>query len=166
MYSLHGKKKKKYIQTFLINFFPKLIDTYVEPFGGTFSVGVTISPFLNIERKIYNDINIYPLNNIDDSVEIYNIDYTHIIEKFDSSTTLFYIDPPYYGKEIFYFNFKKKYDKDFHIDLFDKIKTIKGKFILSYESNKFIESLYKDFRVVKYDGELFSCRNEILILNF
>lgn len=134
---------------------------YVEPFGGTFNIGNIIKPSVN--RAIYNDINIYPwVSKIVKADEIYHLDYMEIIDKFDSIDTLFYLDPPYFKKEHVY---GIEHDRQMHIDLCNKLKTIQGKFILSYESHMDILKLYNGFKVQYYDGTLRKYSNEMVICN-
>jgi DNA adenine methylase len=64
--------------------------------------------------------------------EVENMDFQQLIQKYDSSTTYFYVDPPYYvvGEGNYYSNHNFT-NKD-HIRLADTLKTIEGKFSLSY----------------------------------
>jgi DNA adenine methylase len=75
------------------------------------------------------------------NVFIENIDFERLIEKYDTETTFFYLDPPYYKKEALY--------RRDGIEIFDKherlaevLKNIKGKFLLSYNDVEYIRNLY------------------------
>ena len=85
------------------------------------------------------------------NVYIENLDFEKLIEKYDSETTFFYVDPPYYKKENFY-----KRDNvgrfDGHERLADVLKNIKGKFILSYNDETYIRELYADFYIKEVDA--------------
>jgi len=160
-----GRKKKQLYTDFISQYIPNNIKTYIEPFGGTFSV----SKYIVEERKdnppqrlIYNDMNIYPIDICAD--EIYHLDYKEIFKKFDTKDTIFYLDPPYYKKEHIY-DGCENYTKDFHIELYNEIKKLKGDVIISYNNNRFICELYKDFQIKKYSGDVFKFRDEIIILN-
>lgn len=59
-----------------------------------------------------------------------NMDYKDVINKYDSPTTYFYIDPPYYNTEKYYSN--HQFGINEHIELISLIKTMNGKFSLSY----------------------------------
>lgn len=61
---------------------------------------------------------------------IENMDYKDLIDKWDSPTTYFYVDPPYVKLEEYYSN--HQFGHNSHKELYDKLKTIKGKFSLSY----------------------------------
>jgi DNA adenine methylase len=65
------------------------------------------------------------------SVLIENRDWRACIDRYDSSDTLFYLDPPYV-------NFKSlgRYEappEEMHIELLDRLAVIQGKFLLSHE---------------------------------
>ena len=59
-----------------------------------------------------------------------NMDYSDVIKKYDSPTTYFYVDPPYWKTENYYS--KHDFDRDDHEKLCLQLKDIKGKFGLSY----------------------------------
>jgi len=158
---LAGEKRKELYTELIRPNLPNLEHSiYVEPFGGTFAVNT----FLEVRPKksIYNDIISYSFDIDADVIE--KMDYKKLIEKYDSENTFFYLDPPYYGKENFY-NLKIR-DKNFHIELNNILKNLKGKFILSYESCDFIKGLYntKEFNTITYGGSKYQLRNEIVIV--
>ena len=76
------------------------------------------------------------------TVQIECLDFRKIISKYDTPNTLFYLDPPYVGKEHYY---RTGFTKKDHIELAEILKTIKGKFVLSYYPCELVEELYKDF---------------------
>ena len=53
-----------------------------------------------------------------------------MIDEFDSPTTYFYVDPPYWKTENYYS--KHDFDRDDHERLCTQLKNIKGKWSLSY----------------------------------
>jgi DNA adenine methylase len=61
-----------------------------------------------------------------------NMDFADVITKYDSPTTYFYVDPPYYivGEGSYYSN--HDFDRNDHGRLANTLKNIKGKFSLSY----------------------------------
>jgi len=158
-----GQKRRKLYSEFISEHIPDNILVYVEPFAGSFSVAIYLleereedSP----EKFIYNDINRY--DTIIYADKIHHLDYNEIFEMYDNENTFFYIDPPYYRKEFIYEGCSD-YTKQFHIKLRDNIKKLKGQFLLSYNNEKFITELYKDFNIIYYKGENILFRNEILI---
>ena len=64
--------------------------------------------------------------------EVENMDFQLVIEKYDSPTTYFYTDPPYYivGEGTYYSN--HVFTRDDHERLANVLKSIQGKFSLSY----------------------------------
>ena len=59
-----------------------------------------------------------------------NLDYSDVIEKYDSPTTYFYVDPPYWKTENYYS--LHNFDRKDHEKLCNQLKNIEGKFSLSY----------------------------------
>lgn len=74
------------------------------------------------------------------NVTIENMDYSEVIKKYDSPDTYFYIDPPYPSAKLNW----KWMPKEEEIDAV--LKSIKGKFLLSYELTKAFSSFNK-FRI-------------------
>lgn len=70
-------------------------------------------------------------------------DFREIIRMYDSAKTLFYLDPPYYGKEHLY---KGGFSKKDHIDLSNLLSNIKGKAMVSYYAHPLILNLYSSWR--------------------
>jgi len=92
---------------------------------------------------------------------IENLDYKDIIEKYDSESTFFYVDPPYFGKEEYYIN--HDFSKETHRELAEVLNNIKGKFLLSYYYFDGIEDLYKD---CKFDSKITIMGTELIIKNY
>ena len=159
----YGQKQYKLYKEFISQHIPNNIEIYVEPFAGSFSVACYLveERLYNSPKKlIYNDINEYNLTIYADNV--HHLDYKEIFNVYDSENTFFYLDPPYYKKEFLYEGCEN-YTKDFHIDLKDEIKKLKGKFLMSYNKDRFITDLYKDFNIIYYTGDNRLFKNEILI---
>lgn len=82
--------------------------------------------------------------------QVENLDFQEVIEKYDSSRTLFYVDPPYYNTETYY---NHDFPTSDHLRLANCLKKIKGRFALSYYdfpelSEWFPESEYPWYRYV------------------
>lgn len=77
--------------------------------------------------KLKND---YYREHIDKITFIENLDFEEVIQKYDSPTTYFYMDPPYYKTENYYSN--HIFTIDTHERLSNCLKVIEGKFGLSY----------------------------------
>ena len=59
-----------------------------------------------------------------------SMDFEEVVKKYDSPTTYFYMDPPYWKTENYYSN--HDFDRNDHERLANVLKTIEGKFSLSY----------------------------------
>ena len=79
-----------------------------------------------------------------EKVIIKNKDFEGLVKTYDREKALFYLDPPYHKTEKYYDNFFNESD---HFRLNSCLKTIKGRFILSYNDDEFIRELYKDFNI-------------------
>jgi DNA adenine methylase len=62
--------------------------------------------------------------------EVENMDFAEVIEKYDSPTTYFYVDPPYWKTENYYSN--HDFDRNDHERLSESLINMEGKFSLSY----------------------------------
>jgi DNA adenine methylase len=146
---------------------PQKFNLYVEPFAGTFGFYRMIKP----KKAVFNDINkdLYEKAKVKyegRDIIFHNEDYQIIIDKYNFEDTFFFIDAPYVGKENYYKNHNFLTQEN-HIQLSEKVKTIKGKFIVCYQKNELINQLYKDFNVYEYKlkDDIFH-RNEIAITNY
>jgi DNA adenine methylase len=82
-------------------------------------------------------------------IQIENLCYTDLLQKYDREETFFYVDPPY---ELRMRNYKKWYNHEFtdqdHVLLSEKLLKIKGKAMISgYESPLYME-LYKNWNFI------------------
>ena len=102
-----------------------------------------------------------------------NTDFQSVVEKYDSPTTYFYMDPPYWKTENYYSN--HDFDANDHIRLADCIKGIQGKFSLSYYdfpqlSEWFPKDQYrweqKDFSKAASTKKEKTKGTELLIMNY
>ncbi len=80
-----------------------------------------------------------------DKVLIENKNAIDLIKQYDSKTQFFYCDPPYSKGA----GYKVCSTKDFkHEELSQTLKTIKGRFLLSYDDSPKIRKLYKGFEII------------------
>lgn len=71
-----------------------------------------------------------------------NLSFEEVIEKYDSPTTYFYCDPPYWNTESYYS--LHGFGKQQHDELRDKLENIRGKFSLSYYDFKELREWYPE----------------------
>ncbi|MCE3037485.1 DNA adenine methylase [Helicobacter sp. faydin-H20] len=101
-------------------------------------------------KKIYKDFGVWSKRL--SGVCIENLSFEKILKEYDREGALFYLDPPYYKTEHYYNNVLKFGEKE-HRLLAEILKSIKGKFMLSYNDDPFIKELYRDFNIEKIETE-------------
>jgi DNA adenine methylase len=77
-----------------------------------------------------------------EDVEIYNVDYKEMIDKYDSEDTFFYLDPPYENSKGLYKNDVVSIDEMYNI-----LSNIKGKFLMSYNNSERARELFKKYNI-------------------
>ncbi len=104
---------------------------------------------------------------------IENQDFQTVVEKYDSPTTYFYMDPPYWKTENYYSN--HDFDSKDHERLATTIKNIKGKFSLSYYDFPLLSEWFpkdeynwvqKDFSKAASTKKEKNVGTEILVMNY
>ncbi|MGD0214909.1 MAG: DNA adenine methylase [Terriglobales bacterium] len=91
-----------------------------------------------------------------------------MLKRFDRPTTLFYLDPPYWGRSLYRHNFR---EADFR-ELSDRLRKIRGKFVLSLNDVPGVRELFADFHIhgveLHYTSQKAAGRRyrEVLITNF
>ena len=76
-------------------------------------------------------------------VQIESLPYEKILEKYDRPTTLFYLDPPYWNRKLYLFNFK---EEDF-VQMERRLQSLKGRFILSLNDEPDVRKLFGRFDI-------------------
>jgi DNA adenine methylase len=77
-------------------------------------------------------------------VQIESAPYEEVLRRFDRPTTLFYLDPPYYDKQLYRFNFERD---DFRL-LAMRLAALKGKFVLSLNDVPEVRELFAAFEIL------------------
>lgn len=101
-------------------------------------------------------------------VQIEALPYEQILERYDRPTTLFYLDPPYWRRKLYKFNFK---DEDFQ-NLEQRLRGLKGRFILSLDDHPRVREIFQNWHVVEarlgYTAQRLVGKQypELLILNY
>jgi DNA adenine methylase len=107
--------------------------------------------------------------------EVENMDFDDVIKKYDSPTTYFYVDPPYWKTENYYSN--HDFDREDHERLANALKNIEGKFSLSYydfeilsewfPKNEYIWQMKEFAKAASAKkGEKQNMGEELLIMNY
>lgn len=133
------------------------------------SFGADRKSFATQPQNMESKIAVFPeINKRLSDVLIENRDFEHLIKTYDREKALFYLDPPYYKAEKFY---SSEFSEADHIRLHDILGNIKGKFLLSYNADKFIEDLYSGYNIMHIERfNNLSSKNgqykEVLIKNY
>jgi len=104
-----------------------------------------------------------------------NLSFEQVIAKYDSPTTYFYCDPPYWSTELYYS--LHRFGRQQHYELMECLHNIKGKFSLSYYDFAELNDMYpkdkftwKTKEFVKpagaKEGMEQSTGEEVLIMNY
>jgi DNA adenine methylase len=101
-------------------------------------------------------------------VQIESLPYQQVLERYDRPETFFYLDPPYWERKLYKFNFSQT---DFH-ELEARLRALKGRFILSLDDRPEVRDLFAAFRMQTVDLTYTAKRDtrvrhrELLITNF
>jgi DNA adenine methylase len=93
-------------------------------------------------------------------LEIKNLDYKDLFQKYDLDGSFFYCDPPYRGYESYYTN--HNFTENSHKELYENLVNLKSDWILSYYDFNEMKDWYKDYKIVSKKHNL---GTEYLILN-
>jgi len=114
------------------------------------------------------------INKIEDldftNIEIYNDDFYEFINNFNISSSLMFLDPPYYleNKSKLYGNNGDLHQDFNHELLFDLLNTKKN-WIITYNNCEYIRNLYKDFIIIdvnwSYSMNTSKSSSEIIIIS-
>ena len=130
------------------------------------------SKFHAFHKRLSDEDNVRRLKNID---ACENMSFEEVIAKYDSPTTYFYCDPPYWNTEEYYS--LHGFGREEHFQLMKCLHNLKGQFSLSYYDFDGLNDMYpkdqykwetKEF--VKASGakagESQSIGEEVLIMNY
>lgn len=101
-------------------------------------------------------------------VQIECLPYEKVLTKYDSPTTCFFADPPYFGVKHYKFNFEPE---DFRL-LAERLGKLKGRFVLSLNDVAEVRTIFKSFHFrsieMPYTAQKVAGRRfrELLITNF
>jgi len=101
-------------------------------------------------------------------VQIEHLPYDQVLAHYDRPATLFYLDPPYYGRKLYRYNL----EHDDFAKMARILTEIKGKFVLSLNDVPEVRTLFKRFKMrgvdLHYTAQRAAGRRykEVLISNF
>jgi DNA adenine methylase len=101
-------------------------------------------------------------------VQIEHLPYDEVLRHYDRPATLFYLDPPYYGRKLYRHNL----EHDDFAKMAEILDGLKGKFVLSLNDLPEVRALFKRFKMrgidLHYTAQRAAGRRykEVLITNF
>lgn len=101
-------------------------------------------------------------------VQIECLPYEKVLARFDLSTSLFYLDPPYYQRKLYRFNL----EPEEFATMAERLGKLQGKFVLSLNDVPEVRTLFKSFHIkgieTAYTAQKVAGRRfrELLITNF
>jgi DNA adenine methylase len=101
-------------------------------------------------------------------VQLECLPYEKVLAKYDRAQTLFYLDPPYYGRKFYRYNFSAADYGTFA----ERLGALRGKFVLSLNDVPEVRALFKQFTIrgidLSYTAQNIPGRRyyEVLITNF
>ena len=139
-------------------------------FGGRFGSGFGFSRRQPPKSAITQDT-LVALSERLSKTYIENLSFERLIKNYDTVDALFYCDPPFTGSDGTR-DYEHVMTEEKHILLRDQLASIKGKFLVSYNDDKMVRNLYKDFKIEKTKEIQYSLsqnkryQHEIVIRNY
>ena len=110
--------------------------------GKVYGYGTTTKPSQHIFKEVLGEIRERLKNTY-----VENLSFEKIIDKYDREHSFFFCDPPYFETS----GYDNKFGEDEHIILLDKLKNLKGKFLLTINDHPKVREWYKDFNIKKVE---------------
>ena len=106
--------------------------------GKVYGYATTTKPSQHIFKEVLGEIRERLKNTY-----VENLSFEKIIDKYDREHSFFFCDPPYFETS----GYDNKFGEDEHIILLDKLKKLKGKFLLTINDHPKVREWYKDFNI-------------------
>lgn len=101
-------------------------------------------------------------------VQLECLPYEDVLRKYDRPRTFFYLDPPYFNKPYYKFNF----DEKDYVQLANRLQALRGKFLMSLNDTPEIRRIFSSFHIRTIDLVYTARKNagkkytELLISNY
>ena len=106
--------------------------------GKVYGYATTTKPSQHIFKEVLGEIRERLKNTY-----VENLSFEKIIDKYDREHSFFFCDPPYFEMS----GYDNKFGEEEHIILLDKLKKLKGKFLLTINDHPKVREWYKDFNI-------------------
>ena len=134
--------------------------------GNNYGYGTTTRP----GQQIFSKDILLKLRDRLKNTYVENLSFEKIIDKYDREHSFFFCDPPY----IETCDYGNKFKEEEHRELSDKLKNLKGKFLLTINDHPLSRELYKDFNIkevqvnysVSKEAKARGKYNELIITNY
>jgi len=120
--------------------------------GNHYGYGTTTKPGQQI---FYKDV-LRDLQQRLRNTYVENLSFEKIIDKYDREHSFFFCDPPYFETT----GYGNKFGEEEQILLRDKLKNIKGKFLLTINDHEKVREWYKDFNIKEVEVNYSVSRQE------
>ncbi len=101
-------------------------------------------------------------------VQIESLPYEQVLQKYDRPTTFFYLDPPYWERKLYKFNFKE----DDFVKLDQELGRLQGRFLLSLDDHPEVRRIFHKWNLIPVEITYTAKRDtrkrfgELFITNF
>ena len=121
-------------------------------------------------QKIFNDEYLEVIRERLKNTFIENLSFEKIIDKYDTENSFFFCDPPYFELT----GYDNEFGEKEHLLLRDKLKNLKGKFLLTINDHPKVREWYKDFNIEEVQVNYSICKDnkgrgkfsELIIRNY
>jgi DNA adenine methylase len=102
------------------------------------------------------------------NVQLEHLPYQDVLVRYDRPTTLFYLDPPYFGIKLYRHNLERR---DFE-RMAELLQGVKGKFLLSLNDHRTVREIFSSFNLMPiklaYSAQMTTGRRfgEVIVTNF
>lgn len=107
--------------------------------GDNYGYGATKRP----NQQIFLKDSLTKLQERLSNTYVENLSFEKIIDKYDRKDSVFFCDPPYFETS----KYEYEFNEEDHLLLLNRLKRIKGKFILTINDHEKVREWYKSFNI-------------------